>query len=45
MARWFLYGLLIFDFGSLLFIIATSFLPRTQLIRGRDLFCRSYLSR
>ena len=37
-ARWFLYGLLIFDFGSLLFIIATSFLPRTQLIRGLDLF-------
>ena len=37
-ARWFLYGLLIFDFASLLFIIATSFLPRTQLIRGLDLF-------
>jgi voltage-gated potassium channel len=35
--RWFLYGLLIFDFLSLLFIIATSFLPRSQLIRGLDL--------
>jgi voltage-gated potassium channel len=35
--RWFLYSLLIFDFLSLLFIIATSFLPRSQLIRGLDL--------
>lgn len=35
--RWFLYGLLLFDFLSLLFIIATSFLPRSQLIRGLDL--------
>ncbi len=35
--RWFLYGLLIFDFISLLFIIATSFLPRSQLIRSLDL--------
>ena len=36
--RWFLYGLLIFDFISLLFIIATSFLPRSGLIRSLDLF-------
>ena len=36
--RWFLYSLLIFDFLSLLFIIATSFLPRNDLIRGLDLF-------
>jgi voltage-gated potassium channel len=36
--RWFLYGLLIFDFLSLLFIIATSFLPRNVLVRGLDLF-------
>jgi voltage-gated potassium channel len=36
--RWFLYGLLVFDFLSLLFIIATSFLPRSALIRGLDLF-------
>ena len=34
--RWFLYSLLIFDFLSLLFIIATSFLPRSQLIRGLE---------
>lgn len=36
--RRFLYSLLIFDFLSLLFIIATSFLPRNDLIRGLDLF-------
>lgn len=36
--RGFLYGLLVFDFISLLFIIATSFLPRNELIRGLDLF-------
>lgn len=36
--RWFLYGLLAFDFVSLLFIIATSFLPRNELIRALDLF-------
>ena len=35
--RWFLYGLLTFDFVSLLFIIATSFLPRNDLIRFLDL--------
>ena len=35
--RWFLYGLLAFDFVSLLFIIATSFLPRNDLIRTLDL--------
>lgn len=35
--RWFLYSLLAFDFISLLFIIATSFLPRSGLIRGLDL--------
>jgi len=35
--RWFLYGLLAFDFVSLLFIIATSFLPRSDLIRTLDL--------
>ena len=35
--RWFLYGLLAFDFVSLLFIIATSFLPRSELIRTLDL--------
>jgi voltage-gated potassium channel len=35
--RWFLYGLLAFDFVSLLFIIATSFLPRSELIRALDL--------
>lgn len=35
--RWFLYGLLAFDFASLLFIIATSFLPRTELVRELDL--------
>ncbi|MDB5618349.1 MAG: Ion transport 2 [Tardiphaga sp.] len=37
--RWFLYGLLAFDFFSLLFIIATSFLPRSELIRALDLTC------
>jgi voltage-gated potassium channel len=36
--RRFLYGLLAFDFISLLFIIATSFLPRNELIRVLDLF-------
>lgn len=36
--RWFLYGLLAFDFVSLLFIISTSFLPRNDLIRALDLF-------
>ena len=35
--RWFLYGLLILDFISLLFIIATSFLPRSDIIRWLDL--------
>ena len=35
--RWFLYGLLAFDFVSMLFIIATSFLPRSDLIRAVDL--------
>lgn len=35
--RWFLYGLLIFDFVSLLFIIATSFLPRGETTRVLDL--------
>lgn len=35
--RWFLYGLLIFDFATLLFIIATSFLPHNDLIRALDL--------
>jgi len=35
--RWFLYCLLLFDFVSLLFIIATSFLPRNNFIRGLDL--------
>lgn len=35
--RWFLYGLLVFDFISLLFIISTSFLPRTELTRALDL--------
>ena len=34
--RWFLYALLAFDFVSLLFIIATSFLPRSDLIRALD---------
>src|SRR5215212_3670574 len=32
----FLYGLLAFDFISLLFIIATSFLPRSDLTRALD---------
>jgi voltage-gated potassium channel len=36
-SRAFLYALLVFDFASLLFIIATSFLPRSDLIRGLDL--------
>jgi len=36
--RWFLYGLLVFDFLSLLFIVATSFVSRTGLVRGLDLF-------
>ena len=36
--RWFLYGLLVFDFISLLFIIATSFLPRNDLVKALDLF-------
>ena len=36
--RWFLYGLLVFDFASLLFIITTSFLPRSEIIRALDLF-------
>ncbi len=36
--RTFLYSLLIFDFVSLIFIIATSFLPRNDLIRVLDLF-------
>jgi voltage-gated potassium channel len=35
--RWFLYGLLVFDFVTLLFIITTSFLPRTPAIRTLDL--------
>ncbi|WP_441278271.1 ion transporter [Tardiphaga sp. 172_B4_N1_3] len=35
--RWFLYGLLAFDFVSLLFIIATSFLPRGETTRVLDL--------
>lgn len=35
--RWFLYGLLAFDFVSLLFIIATSFLPRSEATRALDL--------
>ena len=34
--RVFFYALLAFDLGSLLFIIATSFLPRSDLIRGLD---------
>ena len=34
--RWFLYGLLAFDIVTLLFIIATSFLPRYELIRALD---------
>jgi voltage-gated potassium channel len=35
--RWFLYALLAFDFVSLIFIIATSFLPRSGVTRGLDL--------
>lgn len=35
--RIFLYSLLAFDFVSLLFIIATSFLPRSDLVRSLDL--------
>jgi len=35
-SRLFLYALLIFDLTSLLFIIATSFLPRNDVIRGFD---------
>lgn len=34
--RIFFYALLVFDLASLLFIIATSFLPRSNLIRGLD---------
>lgn len=34
--RVFFYALLVFDLTSLLFIIATSFLPRSDLIRGLD---------
>lgn len=34
--RWFLYGLLAFDLVTLLFIIATSFLLRTEVIRSLD---------
>jgi voltage-gated potassium channel len=36
-SRLFLYGLLAFDFISLLFIIATSFLPRSDLTRALDI--------
>ena len=35
-SRLFLYGLLAFDFISLLFIIATSFLPRSEFTRALD---------
>jgi len=35
--RWFLYTLLAFDFVSLIFIIATSFLPRSGVTRALDL--------
>jgi voltage-gated potassium channel len=35
--RLFFYALLVFDSASLLFIIATSFLPRNDLIRGLDI--------
>jgi len=34
--RAFFYALLVFDVASLLFIIATSFLPRSDLIRSLD---------
>ena len=36
-SRRFLYGLLAFDFISLIFIIATSFLPRSDLTRALDI--------
>lgn len=36
--RLFLYAILVFDFVSLLFIIATSFLPRNELVHDLDLF-------
>jgi voltage-gated potassium channel len=36
-SRLFLYALLAFDLASLLFIIATSFLPRSELIRSLDI--------
>ena len=36
-SRLFLYALLAFDLASLLFIITTSFLPRSDLIRGVDI--------
>lgn len=35
-SRRFLYGLLVFDLVSLLFIIATSFLPRSRMVEGLD---------
>ena len=35
-SRLFLYALLVFDLTSLLFIIGTSFLPRSALVRGLD---------
>jgi voltage-gated potassium channel len=35
-ARRFRYGLLVFDFATLLFIIVTSFLPRTNVVEGLD---------
>src|ERR1700751_11028 len=35
--RLFFYALLVFDVASLLFIIATSFLPRNDVIRGLDI--------
>jgi voltage-gated potassium channel len=35
--RWFLYGLLGFDFASLLYIIATSFIARNNVTRALDL--------
>jgi voltage-gated potassium channel len=35
-SRAFLYAVMVFDFTSLIFIIATSFLPRTELIRWLD---------
>jgi voltage-gated potassium channel len=36
-SRVFLYTLLAFDVASLLFIVATSFLPRNDLVRGLDI--------